>query len=403
MHSGITYRFAAVRPLVLAAIWLCGSGSLFAQTFTTLYLFGPGGNPEGKLVEGRDGNLYGTTYGYLGKGNGMIFKITPSGSFTELHGGGEYAAGLTLGSDGNFYGTSYAGGTGGDGFVFKMTSSGALTTLYTFAANSNGIWANGNFPRGLVQASDGNFYGTTYYGGTNTCISGGTNYGCGTVYRITPGGTLTTLYNFCSKSGCADGQNPGTLVLGADGSLYGTTLYGGGSACNGGCGTIFKITTTGTFATLHSFDSTDGAVPAALIQATDGNIYGTTSYGGSGSSCSSGCGTIFKMTSAGVVTTLHSFGISDGSVPDGMIQGADGNFYGVTEGGGTSVYGTIFKITSTGTITTLHSFDKTDGANPTALVQHSNGSFYGTTVSGGKTSYHFCQAYCGTLFSLSVP
>ena len=109
------------------------------------------------------------------------------------------------------------------------------------------------------------------------------------------------------------------------------------------------------------------------------------------------------MTPAGAVTTLHSFNVSDGASPAGVIQAADGNFYGTTEGGGANNYGTVFKITSTGTLTTLHDFDKTDGARPTALVQHTNGLFYGTTISGGKTSYHFCQAYCGTLFSLSVP
>ena len=226
MYSEIMHRFAAVRSLVLLVIWLGGSGLLLAQTLTTLYLFGAGGNPEGALVEGANGNLYGTTYGYLGIENGMIYEITPTGSFTKLHGGGAYAAGLTLGTDGNFYGTSWSGGTGGNGFVFKITPSGTLTTLYTFLPNSSGIWANGNLPLGLVRASDENFYGTTREGGANTCLYGGTNYGCGTVFRVTPRGTLTTLYTFCSQSGCADGQEPGALIRGADGDLYGTTPRG---------------------------------------------------------------------------------------------------------------------------------------------------------------------------------
>lgn len=127
MHCGITHRFATVRLLVLAAICLCVSGSLVAQTFSTLYLFGTGGNPHGALIEGTDGNLYGTTYGYAGKDNGMIFKITPGGSFTMLHQGGEFPSGLTLGTDGNFYGTSF----GGYGSVYKMTPSGTFTTLHT--------------------------------------------------------------------------------------------------------------------------------------------------------------------------------------------------------------------------------------------------------------------------------
>jgi uncharacterized repeat protein (TIGR03803 family) len=192
MICGNMHRFAAVRLLVLTGIWLCGSGSLLAQTFTALYLFGGGGSPRGTLVEGTDGNLYGTTYGKYG--NGMIFKITPSGSFTTLHSGGTFQAGLTLGTDGNFYGTSVAGGPSAHGYVFRITPSGTLTTLYNF-----GPLPDGYLPGTLVQASDGNFYGTTLEGGAN---------GSGKLFRITPSGTLTTIYNFCSQSGCADGTAP---------------------------------------------------------------------------------------------------------------------------------------------------------------------------------------------------
>jgi len=195
MRCGITHRNAAVRLLVLAALWLCWSGSLLAQTFTTLYIFGGGGSPRGTLVEGKDGNLYGTTYGYGGRNNGMIFKITPGGTFTTLHsGGGTFQAGLTLGTDGNFYGTSVAGGPSAHGYVFRITPSGTLTTLYNF-----GPLPDGYLPGTLVQASDGNFYGTTLEGGAN---------GSGKLFRITPSGTLTTIYNFCSQSGCADGTAP---------------------------------------------------------------------------------------------------------------------------------------------------------------------------------------------------
>ena len=135
MICGITHRFAAFRLLVLSALFLCGSGSLLAQTYNTIYIFGGGGSPRGTLIEGRDGNLYGTTYGYGGRINGMIFKITPSGAFTTLHsGGGTFQAGLTLGTDGNFYGTSVAGGTYAHGYVFKITPSGTVTVLYMFDA-----------------------------------------------------------------------------------------------------------------------------------------------------------------------------------------------------------------------------------------------------------------------------
>jgi len=421
MICGKTHAFAAVRRLVLiafisttrkssismmvAALWLSASGSLLAQTFSTLHLFGSGGPPTAGLVEGTDGNLYGTTDGYAGKQNGMIFKITPSGTFTTLHAGGAFATGLILGTDGNFYGTSLAGGTLGRGWVFKISPNGTLTTLHSFDNT------DGSFPTALVQASDGNFYGTTKEGGINSCLYGGTNYGCGTLFKITPGGMLTTLYNFCTQSRCADGQEPGGLVQGTDGNLYGTTSAGGNAACGGGCGTIFKITKTGTLTTLHSFDLTDGDNPSAgLIQAGDGNFYGVTYSGGANNrSCSPGtCGTVFKMTPTGTLTTLHSFDYTDGANPGApLIQASDGNFYGTTGGGGNCTTfaggcGTVFEMTATGTLTRLHSFDKTDGALPTALVQHSNGTFYGTTIRGGANVYHACGGYCGTIFSLSV-
>jgi uncharacterized repeat protein (TIGR03803 family) len=394
--------------MMVAALWLSASGSLPAQTFTTLYKFGSGGPPTAGLVEGTDGNLYGTTYGYSGKENGMIFKITPSGTFTTLHSGGAFAAGLILATDGNLYGTSLAGGTIGYGWVFKITPSGTLTTLHNF-----GPLPSGTYPTALVQARDGSFYGTTKEGGTNSCLYGGTNYGCGTLFKINPSGTLTTLYNFCSQSGCADGQEPGgALVQGTDGNLYGTTGAGGNSACghSGGCGTIFKITTTGTLTTLHSFRLTDGGNPGGLVEATDGNFYGMTYSGGaSNSNCTTGtCGTVFKITPAGGLTTLHIFDYTDGANPSAaLIQASDGNFYGTTGGGGNCTNfaggcGTVFKITPTGTLTTLHSFDRADGALPITLVQHRNGTFYGTTVRGGANVYHACGGWCGTIFSLSV-
>jgi uncharacterized repeat protein (TIGR03803 family) len=389
------HGFASVRWLMLATLWLCVSGSLPAQTFTTLYLFGGGGNPDGRLVMGNDGNFYGVTAGGPSRGNGMIFKITPSGTFTTLHsGGGEYIGALVQGTDRDFYGTVLEGGTFSEGTVFKITPSGTLTTLHNFCSQSG--CRDGILPSGLVRASDGNFYGTTEQGGTNSCVYGGTNYGCGTLYKITPGGTLTTLYNFCSQSGCTDGQIPtGPLVQGTDGNLYGTTGAGGTGPCSSACGTIFKITTTGTLTTLHSFDLTDGAGPnGGLVQATDGNFYGTTSYGGTNNSnCGSGsCGTVFTMTPAGTLTTLHPFDYTDGANPEAaLIQANDGNFYGTTDG-------TIFKITSSGTLTTLQT-----GVDANALVQDTNGTFYGTTLHGGKIVYHFCGGSCGTIFSLSVP
>jgi len=148
-------------------------------------------------------------------------------------------------SDGNFYGTTFRGGANGYGMVFKITPGGTLITLHSF----NGT--DGSYSQaGLVQATDGNFYGTTSGGGTN-CYP----YECGTVFKITPNGTLTTLYNFCSQSNCSDGDNPtAALVQATDGNFYGTTEGGGASGNCGshGCGTLFKITPGGMLPTVHA-------------------------------------------------------------------------------------------------------------------------------------------------------
>jgi uncharacterized repeat protein (TIGR03803 family) len=231
--------------------------------------------------------------------------------------------------------------------------------------------------------------------------------GCGTVFKIAAGGTLTTLHSF---TGPSDGSSPyAGLVQATDGNFYGTTYLGGaGSACGSvGCGTVFKITPAGTLTTLHSFDGTDGAYPAAgLVQATNGNFYGTTGSGGA-----NGGGTVFEISAAGILTMLYSFDCflgTQGCVPSGpLAQATDGNFYGMTTQGGDNRAcdfigcGTIFEITAGGTLTTLHTFEGTDGAFPAAgLVQATNGNFYGTTESGGSSSN--CLAGCGTVFSLSV-
>jgi uncharacterized repeat protein (TIGR03803 family) len=299
-------------------------------------------------------------------------------------------AGLVQATNGNLYGTtdapSKAGSGATRGTVFEITPSGSLTTLYDFCSQSG--CTDGSLPyAGLVQATNGNLYGTTSSGGAN---------GYGTVFKISPSGTLTTLYSFCSTSGCTDGESPyAGLVQATNGNLYGTTSYGGAN----NLGTVFRITPSGNLTTLHSFDgNTDGSYPyAGLVQATNGNLYGTTnSYGAHGD------GTVFKISLSGTLTTLYSFcsksGCTDGESPyGGLVQATDGNFYGTTSSGGANVYyGTVFKITPSGTLTTLHSFDSSDGANPYAgLVQATNGNFYGTTSSGGAN-------YDGTVFSLSV-
>jgi uncharacterized repeat protein (TIGR03803 family) len=386
-----------------------------AQTFTSLLSFDwtDGQAPYlVSLVQGTDGNLYGTTmYGGAKKLNaGTVFRITPGGALTSLYSfcgqpgcadGADPYAGLVLGTDGNFYGTTFVSGANDNGTVFKITPAGVLSVLYSFCSQPD--CADGSLPTaGLVQGTDGAFYGTTDGGGTSNE---------GTVFRITAGGVLTTLHSFDRT----DGLTPSGLIQGADGSLYGTTLYGGATtACGGaflGCGTVFKITSGGTLTVLHSFKGNDGNEPiGGLIQGADGNFYGTTYEGGSLSSgCQYGCGTVFKITPGGTLTTLHRFVNTDGGFPtSSLIQATDGNFYGTTGFGGDlscdspEGCGTIFKMTPSGALTTLHSFDSTDGSDPSGgLVQATSGTLYGTTASGG-TSQTCDYAPCGTIFSLAV-
>jgi uncharacterized repeat protein (TIGR03803 family) len=384
-----------------------------AQTFTTLLSFNraDGALPNGSLVQGLDGNFYGTTS--EGGANfapsvgwGTVFKVTPGGTLTTVYNfcakagcadGADPSAGLVQATDGNFYGTTELGGANcspyGCGTVFKITPEGTLTTLHSFCSKM--YCADGAGPGGLVQATDGNFYGATWEGGA---------YGRGTVFKITPGGTLTRLYSFCAQTNCTDGQWPSALVQGTDGNFYGTTVIGG--TCGArffGCGTVFKITPRGTLTTLHRFDGTDGVNPrAGLVLATDGNFYGTTSEG---AACPTwGCGTVFQITPGGTLTTLHNFDGTDGANPyAGLVQATDGSFYGTTELGGANGWGTVFTITPGGTLTTLHSFDDTDGSNPSALVQATDGNLYGTTQNGGaNTGTRDCDLGCGTIFSLAV-
>jgi uncharacterized repeat protein (TIGR03803 family) len=374
---------------IVAAIITIGCITVSAQALTTLHSFngGDGRSPEATLVQGSDGNFYGTTALSGAHAKGTVFKIDTTGSLTTLHSfsgspgdGAVPVAGLVQGSDGNFYGTTASGGAFFQGTVFRMTPSGAITVLHSF----NSFSSEGAVPvAGLVQASDGNFYGTTALGGQHFQ---------GTVFRIDATGNLTTLHSFSGSPN--DGSNPvAGLVQGSDGNFYGTTPSGGAHFQ----GIVFRISQGGTHAVLHSFAGypAEGGVPfAALVQDNDGDFYGTTAVGGAHFK-----GTVFKIDAAGSLITLHSFSGSpaEGANPvAGLVQGSDGNFYGTTALGGTHFRGTVFNIDATGSLTTLHSFSgsPSEGALPFAgLVQGSDGNFYGTTVLGGAHG-------AGTVFTL---
>jgi uncharacterized repeat protein (TIGR03803 family) len=328
-----------------------------------LYAFGAsatdGFDPTAPLIQVGDGSFYGTTSSGGVYGAGTVFKITPAGTETILYSFGASPAdgavpsALIQGKDGNFYGTTSSGGgnycnvipgSGNNcGTVFKITPGGVETVLYSFGASAS----DGVEPIApLLQASDGNFYGTTSGGGVN---------GLGTVFKITPAGMETVLYAFGANpiNGAApQGANPqGPLIQATDGNLYGTTVGGGNSNCLYGCGTVFKITVAGALTTLYSFtgiQGSDGDGPAPfLIQGSDGNFYGTSYSGGSyGGSLD---GIAFQMTPNGTETVLYSFGPLDtnpSSPNAGVIQSRDGAFYGITAyaklGSGA---GTVFRLT----------------------------------------------------------
>ncbi len=363
----------------------CSCGTIFRLTpsgiFTILHSFsGPdGSSPYGALIQASDGNLYGTTSRggplYGSGGYGTIFQITPNGILTTLYSfsgpdGWSPEAGLLQGTDGNFYGTTSSGGASSKGTIFQVTPGGVLTTLHSFTG------PDGARPTAaLIQATDGNFYGTTSSGGSSSYY--------GTVFQLTPGGVLTTLHSFTGGSGDA---GPGSaLIQRTDGNLYGTNP-----------GTVFKLSTGGAFTTFVVLTSSEGSNPTAgLIQATDGNFYGTTSAGGT-----SNKGTIFQLTPTGVLTTLHSFTGPDGAIPLApLIQATDGNFYGTTSMGGASDKGTVFRLTPSGVLTTLHSFTGPDSERPYGgLIQAADGNFYGTTYG---IPYIVTSSDYGTVFRLT--
>jgi uncharacterized repeat protein (TIGR03803 family) len=384
----------------LTFLLLCGVAAVSssAQTFTTLHTFDitDGAFPYAALVQGLDGNFYGTTANggreLCNVGCGTVFKITPDGTLTTLHefvrtDGQNPQGGLVLASDGILYGTTSSGSQGLDTF-FKITPGGTLTTLAQYGPGIGAVST-------LIQANNGNLYGTTQ-GAINP----------GTVYGITPSGTATMQHNFCQIKNCPDGANPAApLVQGTNGFLYGTTEFGGldaGLCSEDGCGTIFEVGYAGSLSILHKFagDSNGQFPQAGLMQASDGNFYGS-----AGGGSNQGGGLVFKITPQGTFSVLYNFcalaDCADGAGSNGLVQATDGNFYGTSPSGGsdncTPRCGTVFQLTPTGVLTVLHTFDKTDGGYPkAALVQGTDGNFYGVTT--GFAGQHLY----GTVFKLST-
>ena len=349
--------------------------SAYAQIVKTVHSFS-GEDGQGPLqvllAQGRDGALYGTTFAGGANGLGTIFKQQAGGiKNVVLHSfsgsdGSLPGAGLTLATDGSFYGTAETGGTTGNGVLFKITSSGTFSTLYNFTGGTDGA-----FPIAPpIQAIDGNFYGTT---------AGSTSQNS-TVYKLTPAGAFSTVYTFDSTSGYFP-QAP--LLQATDGTLYATTTTGGSF----NCGSIVQITTTGALKHIHSFNcGKEGGVPLSpLIQAADGQFYGTADSGGA-----AGAGTAFRLNPNWTFTVLHSFGTTpgDGKNPgSGFVQGTDAKLYSATAGGGSASAGSLFTLTTGGDYSQLYSFpaiQKAPSQEPDdPPLQHTSGTFYGSTLSGG--------------------
>lgn len=368
-----------MRKLWLAMIVLLAVSAASAQTYKVLYNFGVGVGPPGlSMAQGRDGDLYSTTcYGGVWAG-GTAFRITPAGQLTVLHSfrgpeGALPVGGLALSSDGDFYGTTTTIQSIGYslGSIFKMNAAGGISTLHLFPGG-----LDGSDPRTVpLQAMDGNFYGTTEYGGASQ------DGGYGIVYKMGSTAGAAKLHGFAPP-----GLPVSPLVEGTDGKLYGVSLN-----------LIFTITELGEFQKLFDFNLNpeDGLDPdnTPLVEGSDGIFYGTTYAGGSDNA-----GVIFKITRGGQLTVLHNFlgnNSEQGFPVGGLVQASDGNLYGTTSGGNIGC-GTISRVSPGGDFATLHVFGAPGGCNPgSALLQHTNGLLYGATNSGSASNW-------GVLFSFDV-
>jgi len=395
------------RGLVVIAtlvLLVATTGAVYAQPFTKLYDFGSNsGDPQlpswpGVFAQGRDGNLYSTSTNGGAHGAGAVFRLTPAGTMTVVYSftgnvtgdGGYPYSGLTLGVDGSLYGTTFRGGKGGYGTVFKVTTDGAYTLLHSLNGTTEGTgFSNTAAP---IQAKDGNFYGTI--------SNGNSNYG--TFYKMTTAGVMTVLYQFGINGSTV--RYPHAIIQGTDGNFYGTC---GWTATNGLNGAVFKVTAAGKLTVLHIFTGTDGSYPdGPIIQASDGNLYGTTVHGGKDTN-----GTIYKVTPTGGFQVLFNFPLAAtlGINPfAGLVQATDGKFYGATYNGGNgncgaqACYGVLYQFTSAGTYTPLYNFLLTTvGTHPVvSLFQHTSGTFYSDTYEGGTGTG--CPGPCGILYSLDM-
>ncbi len=354
-------------------------------------------HPDSALVDAGNGSFYGMTSFGGSNNNGTVFNITSAGVLTPIfrfngfNGSGPLA--VTLGNNGDLYGITPSGGPSFLGTLFEVTTNGVFKAFKTngnFTAFFFFGGTNGSNPGGkLILGNDGNFYGTTR--------SGGSSSGNGTIYTTTTNGVFTVLWQFNGTNGS---QPYAGLTLGNDGNFYGTTAYGGSnySGVNTGNGTVFQVTTNGVLITLAFFDGTNGSTPmAGLALGSDKNFYGTTRLGGTFN-----LGTVFQIMTNGNLTTLLSFDGTNGSNPfGGLVQSVDGNFYGTTAfsiANGTN-YGTVFRITTNGALTTLAYLNGTNGLHPFAdMILGHDGNLYGAM--DDVNAHTLLDGSCGNIFRL---
>lgn len=390
MKRNRSFHLPALAALML---FLPAGQMVHAQSYSVLYDFGGKNNdpklPTNALVQGADGAWYGSSRAGGAHGQGAIFKVVAPGNIKVLYSfcaqtgclDGAQPNTLTLRLDGHFIGTTTAGGKMNDGTIFDITATGSLTKLYDFTGGRDG-YVPLTPP---IMGGDGNFYGIAQQ-----------NAGCGSAYRLNS--VFTPLYVFPVTG--QDGCRPTSLVLGADGNLYGTTEYGGNVAGGSpGYGTVFRLTRSGGFKLLHTFGTSDD-YPTNLTLGNDGNFYGTAVSGA-----------IFKIATSGTYSVLHTVSGTEGNLLyPGLVQGSDGNFYGAAETGGTSTAklcygagcGTLFQITLAGDFTVLRDFDAPTGSNPVGTpFQLTNGLIVGDTEHGGAYGNTCGSSYCGTLYSFN--
>jgi uncharacterized repeat protein (TIGR03803 family) len=371
---------------------------------------GNGWEPYASVVQASDGNFYGTGTNGIYGGGGNMFRMTPSGTVTSIYkfcsqpncaDGAASQSAPIVGPDGNLYGVMAGGGNGScgqGGVVYKMTLDAKITVLHRFSDTCT----DGSWPNGIILASDGNFYGTTVYGGVG-------EDGPGTIFKITPSGTYTQLYSFCAEANCADGERSYFApVQGNDGNFYGAANSGG----TFGSGVIYKLTASGKYSVIYNFCNfengacPEGSYPYAISKDAEGNFVGTADGG------TSGYGVIFKITPSGHYTVLHSF------APDGNVGWAgtpltlasDGNLYGTFNGGGSGSWapfarGGIYEVTAQGAYKPLYGFCPPCNSSGFTLLdplfQGTDGNFYGTTAFGGKGGWHGEAFGFGTVFQFS--